>query len=417
MFPISRFLRRAGLPLLALTLTSQPLAAQPDDTPRTIKSPQNFPVGAPAVVPDPPVITLAELQNLIGGPTLISFSGQDVPLADVVKVIQDGARMPAEVLNTRQKQPLSVDWEDVPFWTAAQEVEKQTGERWDPRLGEGMTLSNAQFRQRTTGEAPRFGLNGRVGADTPFVKIIADSISRSSSRTMRLGAAEGPLKAEPASTQLTLTTYFDPKLGVQSASLRELKFQPQSTRIIAGRAGYHFGNFGIGGRSNLSSPFTVSLPAELRSGTMLASISGTLHTVLISASQPWKVPDVVATPKATQTAGESRYSLESAELRADRLTLSVSALVPPTQGQAIGGFRPFGNLRVRDAQGRDLMPMGSSSRRTTEGGKAKYAGEFSFRLRSVKDEPLEGPFSLDWPLITEVRSLDVPFELRDVPVP
>ncbi len=411
MFPISHFLRRAGLPLLALALTSRPLAAQPDDTPRTIKSPQNAPVGVPVVVPDPPLITAAELQTLTGGPTLVTFSAQDVPVQEVAQALRDAAKMPPSRFGTPtgRVKTVTVDWKEVPFWSAASEVEKQSGGYWT-RYGDtlGLVLDPQAVLipnlTRITGlnsAAP--SLNGIMAAQTPFVTLVANSLSRTSTRTTHLGEQGAPLQAVPDRTQLALSAYFDPKLKVRSVVLRDLKFwERENAPAIAGRQTPDFFRIGPGGQSNLISSQTVQIPAEIAAGTTLARVTGVLHSVVVTASQSLTAPDLAAATKTTRTIGAHEYTLESAEVRDNQITVRLSAQLP---AEPRATFSAFETLRVRDAQGRDLA--GGLTR--LEGQKA----EFNFRFT----EALQGPYSLEWIIPTETRSLDVPFELRDVPVP
>lgn len=410
---VSRFLCRAGLPLLALSVASQPLAAQPDDTPRTIKSPQNAPVGVPVVVPDPPLITPAELQTLTGGPTLVSFNGQDVPVKEVVQALLDAAKIPPPRFRIPLDglKPLTVDWKDVPFWSAAREVEKRAGGRWDTRYGSVLSLmptsrvpvvpnlANNTIRMDTG--APSF--EGSMAAQTPFVTLVANSLSRTSMRFTRLGEPELPLAAVPDRTQLAMTAYFDPKLKVRSVALRDLKFQErENAPAINGRPNPNYLRFGPSRESNLISPQTIQIPAEITAGTTLTRLSGVLHSVVVAASETWNVPDLAAATKTTRTIGAGQYTLESAEVGDNQITVRLSAQVP---AEPRGTFSTFETVRVRDAQGRDV----AGGLTQLESRKA----EFNFR----PNQALQGPYSLEWVIATEVRSLDVPFELRDVPVP
>ncbi|MBW3637722.1 MAG: hypothetical protein KY445_14850, partial [Armatimonadetes bacterium] len=405
--PLFRFLCRAGLPLLALSIASQPLAAQPDDTPRTIRSPQNAPVGAPAVVPDPPLITPAELQTLTGGPTLVTFSGQDVPVKEVVQALLDAAKIPPSRFEAPvgRIKTLTVDWKEVPFWSAASEVEKQSGGYW-ALYGDTLSLVADQRAVQIPNLTRIMGvstvppsLNGILATQTPFVTIVANSLSRTTTRTTHLGEQRAPLQAVPDRTQLALSAYFDPKLKVRSVALRDLKFQERDNApVIQGRQIRDLFTIRRRNGGTLISPQTVQIPAEITAGTTMARLSGVLHSEIIAASQTWTIPDLTAAPKTTRTFGANQYTLESAEIRDNQLTLRLSAQLPVD-------FSTFDSVSVRDAQGRNLP--GGANRVSSQN------AEFTFRF----PEAFQGPYTLEWVIPTEVRSLDVPFELRDVPVP
>lgn len=81
-----------------------------------------------------PAITLDELQTLFDGPTLITLTGKDLPIDDVVNTFYSTANLSHGKINwfglPDTPKTLTVDWKEVPFWTAARELEKLTGLRW-----------------------------------------------------------------------------------------------------------------------------------------------------------------------------------------------------------------------------------------------------------------------------------------------
>jgi len=122
------------------------------------------------------------------------------------------------------------------------------------------------------------------------------------------------------------------------------------------------------------------------------------------------VPDLKATPTATKTVGATTYSVQSGILESDTLTVRLNAQTAPADQNRNLLNNIFTTLRVRDAQGREISPGGSSI--------GVNRGDFMFPLKSFNnDEKIPGPYSLDWPIFTEFKSFDVPFELRDVVVP
>ncbi len=408
MFHFSSHLRRTALalPLLTTLAPSQITFAQPPDAPSTIKAPANNPVRAFVPPPDPPLITPAQLQTLTGGPTLVSLSGRDLDLADVTKALLEAggfAESPYRIQN--EKQNVSVDWNQTPFWSAAADVERQTKMKWDGRFGEGVFLG--RFSQ-----GAGVGLDGQVGAQTPFVTLVANSISRTMTRTVSLGEKAAP-PVNSDRVQIQMGAYFDPKLSVQSNTLRDLKFFKKGAQTPLIGRGNEMGAF-YSGRASSISQLSVALPPEATPGTIFSIVSGVLHSVVVAATEPFRVLDLAATPKAEKTVGANQYALQSATFDNDQVTVRVSANIGEVAGQNRGYFfnNLFSTLRVRDAQGRELPRGGSSS-----SGGAKASGEFRFRLKNAQGEAIIGPYSLDWPIVTELKSLDVPFELRDVTVP
>lgn len=172
----------------------------------------------------PPSLTSAQLEELVGGPTIVSFQGREVATTEAVKVLLTAAKIPTSpssaIDTTEVPKKLTVNWNRMPFWKAAQEVETATGLRWAPLLGGSLGLLPVSY-----GELGN--LNGRSAAQTPFVTITATSVSRFSSLTTQaLGAKEdAPAVIVPSpndAATLTLSLYFDPKLEVEGAGVRDL---------------------------------------------------------------------------------------------------------------------------------------------------------------------------------------------------
>lgn len=396
------------LSLLFLPAATPLASAQPPEAPSTIKSPATQPVFPERVAPpDPAPISPAQLQTLLGGPTLVTFQGADVPIDDAVKALFDAAALPVSNFGDGgEKKTVSVDWQGTPFWIAAAELEKLSGKVFDGRFGNGLTLNRF-------GRGAEVGLDGALAAQTPFVTLVAGTLTRTSTRSVGFGGKTP--RTEPDQTRITMAAYLDPKLTVQSSVPRALKLRKEGeTAVIAGqdnRFGYSYF-----GRSNSGpiSQIVLPLPAEATPGTKFSSISGVLHSVIVAGTQPFNVPDLIAAPKATKTVGQTEYALQSAVVEGDQITLRLSAVTAEAAARNFGfnSVSAFSSLRVRGAQNQELRPAGSSSR-----GGPKAQGDFSFSLKNAKGEAIPGPYSLDWPIVTELKSLDVPFELRDVVIP
>lgn len=393
-----------ALPLILLPFCAQNADAQPPDAPSTIKKPAVFP-GFPGFVPppDPPLITPEELQTLTGGPTLVTLSGRDLSLEDVKKALFEAARLPQPNFGfPDEKQTLTVDWNNLPFWSAAADVEKQTKAKWSSSFRGGLALHRY-------GPGSGVGLDGQIAAQTPLVTLVANSISRTTTLTTLFGTEAAP-PARPDMVQIALAAYFDPKLPVQNNAIRSLKLQKQGEDALVVGQDNRMG-FGYNGGSGPMTQVNFSLPQTITPGTTFSRISGILHNEVVTATLPFKVPDLLATPTATQIAGAMTYEVRGVTIEEETLTVRVE-IKSAEAGQNNRVFRvgnAFSSLRVRDAQGRELL--------STRGSSSGDRGEFSFRLKDFKGAATTGPYSLDWPIVTQVKSLDVPFELRDVTVP
>lgn len=403
------FLRaHLALPLLFLPALTRLAAAQPPDVPSTINAPATPTLRAPVAPPDPLLITPETLQFLLGGATTVTLSAQNAPLEEVLQTLLSGTNIqPSRTLQGLEKQTLSVNWQAKPFWSAAAEVETLTGKVWDGRYSDGLAL--------TRGDSLEAGFGGLVGVQGPLLTLVAQGISRSSHRSQGLGA-KATLRPARDYVQISLTAYFDPKLSVQTTEMRALRFQVKGEAPRLGAENrFGFGN-AVNGATRAALPLlplTLPLPADTAPGTRFERISGVLHCVVVARTEPFSVPDVLATPQTSKKEGLAQHDLLSASVAGSQLTLRLSAATDEVRPARPFSPAPnfFSTLRVRDGAGHELPRSGTSSTGT------RSEGNFRFRIKTPAGELIPGPYSLEWPFITEVRSLDVPFELRDVVVP
>jgi hypothetical protein len=432
-----RLLLASGL----LLATAQIGSAQPDTAPRNIAPP----VGKPP-------LTLAEVQTLTGGPTLITFAGQNVPLVDIVKLFQSASGLqnpPARKIAVAlgMDKTISVDWKGVPFWDAAREVETLSGLRWGSRIGGVLELSPP-----ATSES--MGLSGLMVAKTPFVTIVANGVTHTSVAKSVLGpkvtsttapaltSAIAPTRND--STQISLSIYLDPRLPLENNRLRAGRVRLSTPGTPLSNVTSVSSSPSVQPNPNpLLAAMQLNLNTGIKSGTRIAAVNATLQMDVVQETQTWKVADLLLAPPANQYLAGADRSFEGAQMQGRQLkvTLGMTRDVIPNPQIAvrpdtiIGGTfigdsnsalafraRPFGaaeRVQVFDAQGRELKPAGAVSTSTTRlpGAKEKATGVFSFATTDPAGQEMKGPYQLEWNIIAATRILDVPLEVRDVPVP
>ncbi|RYG70632.1 hypothetical protein EON80_07390 [bacterium] len=414
-FPFFRFalygalLVAAAVPHLAL--------AQPDTTPKGI-----------VPIQPKPSLTPEALQKLTGGPTRITFSGQNVPLKEIVALFRKvaGRETFQDIAGTEAGgAPISVNWKDVPYWTAAREVENLTGMFWASQFGGVLNLYPA-------GNGQGNGLSGQVLADTPYVKVVANTLTHTNTKSVQLGGKDPVALPQNDSANLGVVVYLDPRLHLEGNNIRIF-----DTRTSFSNAPLPEAQSSSSGGANQGNPMIAALNLRLnngiKAGTRIATINGKLQANVVLATETFKVEDLLANPKRRQSAGTSDLVLENAVLEGRALKINVTAFqqIPPEEAfptgrPALPGFyrKPlamFTNLRVLDAKGREMVTAGSSlSGGNVEGGKRQMSGQFSFALqkRAGRDSiTYEAPFSLEWTVPTSTGLVEIPFELRDILVP
>lgn len=414
-FPFYRFalygalLIAAAVPHLAL--------AQPDTAPK----------GIVPIQPKPP-LTPEALQKLTGGPTLITFSGQNVPLKEIVALFRKvgGREAIQDIVGTEANGgAISVNWKNVPYWTAAREVENLTGMRWASQFGGVLNLYPA-------GNGQGNGLNGRIMADTPYMRVVANTLTHNNVKSVELSAKDPIALPQNDSATLSVTVYLDPKLRLDGNNIRMF-----DTRTSFSNATLPEAQSSPAGGANQGNPMIATLNLRLnngiKAGTRIATINGKLQANVVLATETFKVEDLLANPKRRQSAGTSDLVLENAVLEGRALKINVTAFqqIPPEEAFPTGRpalpsfyrkpFAMFTNLRVLDAKGREMVTAGSSlSGGTVEGGKRQMSGQFSFALQKRAGRnsiTYEEPFSLEWTVPTSTGLVEIPFELRDILVP
>ncbi len=404
----------ARLALIFCCLGAKIACAQPPDAPSTIKSPVNTPLNAPHVWPEPPPITVEELQNLNGGPTLLNFDGRELDVNEVLKpLVSASGGAPSNNPPIRGYPKTNIDWNQTPFWDAMHDVETRFAVRWDLRSAAGSQEALVPVKPggaARPGELPE--LEGRIAAQNSFVRVVANAFSRTTLRFARLGETDTPLQTRPSRASLAISAYFDPKLQVFAISSQKIQW------FLAGDVpALDGGLISIPTRTSVGGNFIVArqllaLPAAIAPGTRLFRLTGVLHTIIGAPADRWEVPDLGAIQQSEHVVGPVRYRVESVALTKEKLSVRLSAPRFADLPQKYNIFKPFDSVRARDAAG-FLLPLINCSFRYED---RSYA-EFNFAVLDSRNQPIPGPYSLVWTIPTELRSLDVPFELRDVIVP
>jgi hypothetical protein len=366
-----------------------------------------------------PPISEPELKELFGPPTLVTLSGQNVPVRDIIAALSRAfgkplLASPDVVPPSILDKTFSVTWKDLPFWQAAAQVETMTGRRWT-------VLASAGFQLRPL-DSPRGGtsLEGVVAGRTPYFHITAQSIRRAA-------VSDPPLANDQVTyprhlIHLNLLAYADPKVPAYGGAVVAWRYQLEKNgewRVMSAPRPVP---------ALPGTQFTLGLPTELQPGTLVSRLTGTYHAELVREFKTWNVPDILATPTGSETFADLKLSLEDAKFEGDNLKVTFTYRRPETWGfynfaiiyslATPGQLDPAIGLKLTDSAGHVLgLP------RIAE----KYGRDYT-TARDIKvtltftgtlgGEPIaKGPVSLAWSLPTMIRSVDVPFELKDLVVP
>lgn len=384
---------------------SAPLLTVPGFAPATAQA-----QAQDALQPAPSPLTVAELEKIVGGPpTTITFSGQDVPVRDVIQALRKAAGgpsdtpdiVPAEVL----KKPVTIDWKDLPFWKAAAQVEALTGYRWDSAQAGGIQLRKSDVW--SGGD-----LSGVVGAQTPYFQVLGSTVNRSTNVDLPMNGGAAP----PASSSLSasISVYADPKVPTAKSSLGDCQLQltpgGEWTRVNGFDMSY--------GSQTPISNLRVSLPKELKPGTVIPRLTGTYQIELVHETKAWKVPDILAAPNAGETIPGAKLSLDSAKFEGGNLNVDISFTIPSRPDNMSEATEWAKAIKLTDSAGR-LLSTPIQKIRFDYLGNDKMLLKMALTYKgTTTGEPITpGPVSLNWTLPTLSRSFSIPFELKDIKVP
>jgi hypothetical protein len=422
----------APLVLLAAPLVSR---AQPPDNPVAISAPQ-----IPEQPRDLPLlpITLDEWLKQNGGLSRLTLkmdkARADEIAAEVKKQTGIVLVSTGNVGGGENAPRFSVEATGQPFWEAVADWNRsEKGDKADaPTLSLQRDWQNRERWQLVTwGSIPR----GRVLSLGP-VTIFANSISLNRSRSRSLDPAEATKDpTESQSMYVQASRYIDPKLA---PLVMGMLLQIDGATDDRGRA--------ITSEETWQNPqiedneyVSFSMKAPARDAVRLRSLKGTARLAVLTKSERWEI-DLKATPQA-----EKEFKSETTEVK-----VQLQNLVPRTIGggwklslrqarKDIGTprvFRPKGrdngtnvrlgdydnalrSLRVLNEAG-ELMPLnGFDSAGTEENGTRITNLEINIGAQHDGEpgepKPVPAKLVVDVPL--EWREIQIPFELKDLPLP
>ncbi|RYG65084.1 hypothetical protein EON80_18020 [bacterium] len=376
-------------------------------------------------------LTLPELQTLTGGPTLITFSGKDVPLHEVAALfgpdalLRDGKmRVQQPYLDWLRREdgsnPLpdttvSVDWKNVPFWEAARQLEKKTGLLWS--LTKELDWSSPDNILKAGN-----GLRDVAGLpliQNPFVKLMCTRVGRGaySSAPLSVSPGAGPENGKLFSHNLTFdfTVQVDPKLPIQGGRFYSVQLETADGKIDKIRDEPEIENDFEGALVSLK----PSWGKPFAPGTSLKRVSGVLRLNIVTQTKPWQIPELEGSKPVPIEVGDTIFTLKSAKREKDDLVVELGMTFPGSDKREQPKDDRLDGLQVLDAKGRPLPFIGRKEihRQSEFFEAAKYGATLPFSLSDDSGRKFEGPFTLQWAIPLEIRPYDIPFELRDIKIP
>ncbi len=384
--------------LLTLGLVAAPLWAQPPE-PRKSK-------------PAAPPISLEEANKVLGGPTLITLHLKDATPQNIVKEFArvSGVAVRMYYGGLERAKTLSIDLENQPFWSAMRELCTLLGATPQPFSGD----STIVLQPGAAGWA-----GGAMLTLSPLVSLRLSQISHT--HTFKLSNEGEGIKAVSDEHSLPIVGMFlfDPKVRPLS--------NPMQVTITGAvdEKGVAITSEPAHAYSQMPLMSSLQIPLKWRAdmGKKLVRLRGNLKCIVMSKREVWEIPDVLNAKETSKTVrgpdGDEIYTFLGVQKTGNQYQVRVKierpqALIHPNQQpdaqQFLYARRDVGRLmKLQDANGRNLGWQG--------GGGGDDAIVTHFAELQDAGEKSEAPQKLILEIPLEFRELEVPFELKDLPLP
>lgn len=374
--------------------------------------------------PAAPPITAEELDRLTGGPTLLTLHFKDARPQDVLdEVIKQSKAQGVEVrtVETRRPnavppnaQPVTLDIEKQPFWVAMKTLLPMLHLFSAPDgRGNGILLWGfAGPRGQGRMQGPSV-----MGADC---LLYVEQIERVQRATLIPGDQAPPERQD--NLNIAMSAFVDPKIHV----LPERAAVLVDTAMDENRRALTLQQDGRNSYYGSSQPVVLQIPLNCPTnlGTRIARLRGTLRLAVISRQERWEVPAVLDARNLSRTVDNTRYSVTSVVAQGEQYTVNITISRPQPAGGPGENFNPFGSTRTLRLLDQDDHEFQLRSSQFGGDGQA-YTGTLIYARPGLGFNPLGGanaqpvgdPKKLVWEIPSEIRTLEVPFEFADMPIP
>jgi hypothetical protein len=150
----------------------------------------------------------------------------------------------------------------------------------------------------------------------------------------------------------------------------------------------------------------------------IAVLRGSIHIPLVLKKEIWAFANPIGMESKSRTVGHDSYYLKSFRAIDGDYLAQIYRVINPAE--TVGGSTPrrakigLDDLRLEDAQGRAFSKsiiMGEHDKET-----GKYLMNVKFTRAVQGYETVGEPIRLLWALPTDVRTVEIPFEFRDLPL-
>lgn len=344
---------------------------------------------------DYPVLPAAQAMRERGGPVLISLKANGEPLEKVVASLSEQTGMPiswAPGSQAAAKMAVTVDLKEVPFWVGLQQI-------LGP-VGGGIDLAFWPSQLRVVQDASLFPLSTTVSAGSVAGGVDAKRLPAVPKSKAAAGANDRP----PAEVALKVRVAFDPSLLAQPAvsrwtfrggeddagnKLKLASYRGQTDNLHWNRIDHSFGlaSFSVAAKS-------------------IKFIRGSVRTLAWGGYEEWMIEDVTTMKPQEKVLGGVTYRVETLKKEGNIYAVYASAKESHPDYSSVNPVN-VPRMALINKEGKQISDLGSPDHKN-------FRDEHKFRARF---EVTQGePARFIWRIPYSPRQVEVPFEVRDVPL-
>lgn len=345
-------------------------------------------------------------EDSVLGPTRITLDITDAPITDAIAAInrQAGQHLllfPSDVWPRESGPMVTLRVDRQPLWAVVRELCSQAnleltptddGIRLTPGCGAGIAHGPA------TVAGPVMIVASRIYHQRS-IEFSQGNLRNSEFGLSLLAMAEPKIKLMPGAAALRLTEVVDDR---GNSLLSELA----ANETYGGGSPYW--------------TFNARLCFPANAGTKIAKLAGTLSFVAASAFNTVELTDLPAAQNVAVQSGQSRLIVRRITQTGERYDVSLSAIAPPGDTAEFNRLQQLlysAELRLLDDKGQSILRSNGPNFVAAD---APNALELSITFdRNLSDgRPAPGKATrLLWQIPTETRTIEVPFEMTNLPMP